>query len=135
MFQRVQKAMKNQKGFTLVELMVVVAIIGVLVSIAVMSFGGSTDSAREGAAKADARSIQSACLLIKSENMNDPSIDLSWDEADYTRFFDVVAMNDKYDEIEIGEDEEEDYCYVVVEYENSIGEAVRIDSKGNKLQE
>jgi len=40
------KKMKNQKGFTLVELIVVIAILAVLAILAVIAFAGLTESAR-----------------------------------------------------------------------------------------
>jgi len=41
--------MANQKGFTLVELMVIVLIIGILVAVGIPVFGSAADKARERA--------------------------------------------------------------------------------------
>jgi type IV pilus assembly protein PilA len=43
--------MKNLKAFTLIELLVVVAIIGILAAVAVVSFGGFTESAKISSTK------------------------------------------------------------------------------------
>jgi type IV pilus assembly protein PilA len=47
----------NQKGFTLIELMIVIAIIGILAAIAVPNFISYRDKAYCSGAEADARSI------------------------------------------------------------------------------
>ncbi|PYN90490.1 MAG: hypothetical protein DMD89_33655 [Candidatus Rokuibacteriota bacterium] len=56
----------NARGFTLIELMIVVAIIGVLVSIAVPLYANVTARSRIAKAQADIRSLVTAVSLFQS---------------------------------------------------------------------
>ena len=51
---------KNQKGFTLVELVVVIAILGILAGLAIPRFMDATASARGARIVADMRTIESS---------------------------------------------------------------------------
>lgn len=63
------------KGFTLIELMVVVAMLGVLVAIAVPNFIGLQDRAREGSLKANMHTFQMAAEDYGVQNSGVYSVD------------------------------------------------------------
>ncbi|NQY73783.1 MAG: prepilin-type N-terminal cleavage/methylation domain-containing protein [Candidatus Margulisbacteria bacterium] len=60
--------MKNQKGFTMVELLIVVAIVGILAAIALPRFTSSTKDAK---IKADMATIANINLQWEVQNIED----------------------------------------------------------------
>lgn len=71
----VSKTLAKQKGFTLIELMVVVVILAVLAAIAVPQFMDRPDEARKVKAKQDIAAMASALQLYKLDNFRYPTTD------------------------------------------------------------
>lgn len=66
--------LRNQKGFTLMELMIVIVIIGVLAAIGVPAYSGYVERANKAVCKSNRRSIETAVQLYK---MDYPTADLT----------------------------------------------------------
>ena len=64
---------RRQAGFTLIEIMVVVIIIGLLAAVVLPRVVGRTDDARAAKAKQDIRVLESALELYKLDNFYYPS--------------------------------------------------------------
>jgi general secretion pathway protein G len=70
---RPKKRRRQDSGFTLVELMVVVVIIGLLATIVALNVLPSGDTARVQKAKADIATIEDALELYKLQNISYPT--------------------------------------------------------------
>jgi len=57
----------TQKGFTLIELMIVVAIIGILAAIAIPKFAQMMEKSREGATKGNIGALKSAISIYQGD--------------------------------------------------------------------
>jgi type IV pilus assembly protein PilA len=59
---------RRSKGFTLIELMIVVAIIGILAAIAIPRFANLIDRAKEARTQGNLGSLRSACAIYYGTN-------------------------------------------------------------------
>lgn len=63
MFERIKRMTKKEKGFTLVELLAVIAILGIIVAIAVPTIGNVIEDSEEKAHIANVNLIENAAKL------------------------------------------------------------------------
>lgn len=63
----------SERGFTLIEIMVVVVILGILAALVVPNILGNVDTARATAARQDIRAIESALDMFRLDNFAYPT--------------------------------------------------------------
>jgi prepilin-type N-terminal cleavage/methylation domain-containing protein len=85
------KGLKS-KGFTLIELMIVVAIIGILAAIAIPRFAQMLEKSREGSTKGNLGSLKSAASIYYGDQQGIwPSTLNSFSSFAFSRYLDNVS--------------------------------------------
>ena len=88
-----QKLRGNSQGFTLIELMIVIAIIGILAAIAIPNFISYRDKAYCSSAETDVDSVMAAIADYFSEptNMSVTKANLGYPDSELSKLCDNTA--------------------------------------------
>ncbi|WP_214762205.1 prepilin-type N-terminal cleavage/methylation domain-containing protein [Exiguobacterium sp. s146] len=139
------KQLKDERGLTLVELLVVVVILGIIAAIAVVAIGGIIENSRKDAMVSDAKQMVNAAKLYVASNPVTSDTTLRFKEAtaegatatgtDASSYID--AMKDPYSDgeyknalvkVTVGSDDSYSYS-VFLNGEKSIGTSAAYESE------
>jgi len=82
----------KQKGFTLIELMIVVAIIGILAAIAIPRFAQMLEKSREGSTKGNLGSIKSAASIYYGDTQGTwPTTLSAFSSYSFSKYLDNIS--------------------------------------------
>ncbi|MBI5555633.1 MAG: type II secretion system protein [Elusimicrobia bacterium] len=115
--------LKNSQGFTLVELLIVIVILGILAAIVIARFAGATKETKEASLKGNLRTVRSSLEIYKAnsaKNEYPSTLDDLWkgtnSDVDSKTFIEripvdpfykkktVYAATDSFDPTEVGTD-------------------------------
>ena len=83
----------NQKGFTLIEMLVVISILGILAAIVTISMVGVTKIAQDNANKAEVKTVQASLDTMLSQQKVDATLVCNgWSAANATTNMDIFPV-------------------------------------------
>lgn len=67
------KELQAQRGFTIVELLIVIVVIGILAAIVIVAYNGITNNARNNAWRSDAQNLAKIAEIVNTERGSYPT--------------------------------------------------------------
>ena len=84
----------NKKGFTLVELVIVVAVMAILVAVAIPTVKSITGTAKDAVAETNARTIESLIKLVDAD-IDAGNVSVAAGTTDYSQYYDTAITDGK----------------------------------------